>query len=329
MVSHITPALVAIISLLHLQPVQARWPEKGAYANPNTGIWGVSPSNLTEYFKSPNATGTYNFIGRDIAVPYEAPKLKDMPGYSWQASVVADVPLTESESIKTTPEERINGSFTAAAVTLQIPAERPPHESWLLCVLSWQSNSGVYKSSDVTKEEAKEDKDKFPEGSCAPFFGEKCVNDIQDSITDDHATLSKWCSCPSSTSTKSCGDRLSAGRWASRCVATLYNSSQIRDWPDGKLNIIQYGSEKGGMGNRTRYDEIGGSIWPVALVWGDSGKGYPKGALYMINRTASMSCVRAVNATEGSVAPSLGHREGLSTMLMSTGLMLAVWMALL
>ncbi|KAK3985834.1 hypothetical protein QBC44DRAFT_311842 [Cladorrhinum sp. PSN332] len=112
---------------------------------------------------------------------------------------------------------------------------------------------------------------------------------------------------------------------------SLYNSTDINQWPDGELDLIQCGSDKGERQNKTRYDEIGSTTWPVVLLWVDSGRPMPNDGNYVMNQTVRTSCVRAMSATKDSVAPrtNVGHRAVASVSLATAAALLAMRMALL
>lgn len=78
------------------------------------------------------------------------------------------------------------------------------------------------------------------------------------------------------------------------CAARLFSATRVRQWEGGKVDIWEFGGATlYDRGNVTGYDYIGSLAWPVMASFGNS-----------TTQKATLSCLRASNATEGSKAPS-------------------------
>ena len=79
-----------------------------------------------------------------------------------------------------------------------------------------------------------------------------------------------------------------------------FNASQIRDWPEGRFHIMRYGGPEQQRGNRTNYNRVGSTAWPVLVLWGQSRN--QSNEVVEVRNEAKLACARSVNATQGSRA---------------------------
>jgi hypothetical protein len=121
-----------------------------------------------------------------------------------------------------------------------------------------------------------------------------------------------------------------------------YNASEINNstdatipttWSNGQLLAKTYGGGAVSPGNITAYNRTGSLAWPVMVAWG--------GTAYGSTPVSQLSCVRAANATAGSVVPgandtntsgsSSSTRNANGQPLSSAGfvvIMTAIWMTI-
>jgi hypothetical protein len=76
-----------------------------------------------------------------------------------------------------------------------------------------------------------------------------------------------------------------------------FNATQVREWPEGKLHVMRYGGPEQQRGNRTSYNRVGSTAWPVLVMWGQS-----RNQSGEVRNEAKLACVRSVNATQNSRA---------------------------
>lgn len=142
------------------------------------GPWGVPVTTYHKLMSSPNATSSYPVPG-------------SVSGWSFAVSVIADIPMSESNS--STAQAHPNKAFTGTRVVLQAPAN-PIHESSSVCVLQWDITPFSYPP-----------KLRADDGSCSSFLSEQCIRDVEARSAEHSKTTSSRCTCPKLSEISSCG----------------------------------------------------------------------------------------------------------------------------
>ncbi|KAK3301864.1 uncharacterized protein B0T15DRAFT_325586 [Chaetomium strumarium] len=326
------PAAAVILSLASGQNPKS----DGSYGEGTAfGPFGVPLTRYNELLNSPNATSQYPLLGPNISAPYPGSG-NILNGWSWVVSVAADIPLSESNS--TTADwypdnHNHNHTFTGSRVVLQqAPTTGPPaHESWFVCVVNWDIDLATYPSKLRTDD-----------GSCSSVLSEQCIRDTEASVLEEYRLGlggPNPCKCPSLTEIASCeGEQAKALMSGGGCAAGPFNATAIRNWPDGKLDVRQFGGPPHKARNLTAYNETGSLAWPVLAVWGPSTNNTRNstGQIDFSGAVAKLSCVRAKDATPGSKTPgggtvSVGNREAVvsSTILVASVVWVGSWVAFL
>jgi hypothetical protein len=178
------------------------------------GPFGVPDSRYNELLDAPNATSQYPLSGRNISAPY--PGSGPIDGWSWTVSVVADIPVSLSNST-TVDSYPSNYTFTGSRVVLQAPTgpAAAAHESWFVCVVNWDIDLSKYPSKLRTDD-----------GSCSSVLSDQCIRDIEASALEKYSLGlggANPCKCPSVEEIASCGGEQaealnSGGACAARCM---------------------------------------------------------------------------------------------------------------
>ncbi|TPX15282.1 uncharacterized protein E0L32_004559 [Thyridium curvatum] len=301
---------------------------EGSFGAGRDGPFVMTAKQFDEALKSPNATGKFDFPGVDISQRYTG-TFKNLSGWAWDIAVAADVQMggeyfTGTKISITAPggAPRLNGSRNLTV-----------HETWQACVLHW----------DLSK--AYDDKLRSDDENCTHTLGSDCVRDIEFEVEKAYRSA-EGCHCPDFGSIKSCKgkdvvtkneclveSKHPVPRSLSTAANTLglaYNNTEIEQWPDGKLDVVRYGGPTHAKGDIAAYNQNGSLGWPLLFVLGVKSKPW----FDVVDRKAiKLSCVRARDATEGSVAPkaqsdkSSGYRNSLGTLVMiAMPLFWALWL---
>ncbi|KAK4040841.1 hypothetical protein C8A01DRAFT_15332 [Parachaetomium inaequale] len=313
---------IALLSLASAQ--ESEDPDSwGAYGFPDYkfGPWGVPDVTFERLMKAPNATSNYPLQAPDTSSPFPAPGPID--GWSLSLSVVADVPMSESNMSLALVHP--NDTFTGSRLVLQTPtgSDSAFDESWSVCVIQW--------SIDLKNYPAKLRED---DGSCSSVLSEQCARDLEKAAREQYITgrsRSRQCPCPWTADIPSCaGEQAEALSGNGACSSQGLSADDINRLSDGQYRVLQYGGPLHERGNRTAYDESGSLAWPMMVLWGPSenATGGSPGADGVV---AKLSCPRAKEATQGSTAPrggaasdtNAGNGEtGLSSMMLVAGVLL-------
>lgn len=248
------------------------------------GPWNEPRSEFDALLNKPNATGKFPIAGPNISTPYS--ETRPIDGWSWSIDVVADFPIANS---KTQAAHYGTKFYTGGKVTLNAPisllsssGNLTVDDDWQVCVFGWQLDGADYP-----------DKLRTDDGTCSSLLTSECISGIYEAATK--MNFGGNCICPLSRDIPSCA-RLGndSELWDMNNYAGLYNATRIREWKDGKLDVEVYGGGTAhDRGNSTAYNYIGSLAWPRMVSFGTK------------NQSAiSLTCVRAVNATEGSTAPT-------------------------
>ncbi|KAK4441993.1 hypothetical protein QBC34DRAFT_339411 [Podospora aff. communis PSN243] len=253
------------------------------------GTGGAAPHNFANSLfdailnGEPDATGIYPLPGPNTSLPYSSPSRDPVPGWALTVSTA------QSVSIPNGPDK----GFTAARISLSVPDWDNVHDSWQVCVLEWRADlDGEYPAA------MRED-----DGSCGKVLSRECVSGVEAETVRRYrvANGDTACVCPSLEGIGACGEEARGLlRGGGGCVARTFNASQIREWPEGRLHVMRYGGPEQDRGNRTNYDRIGSTAWPVLVMWGQSGN--QSGEVVEVRNEAKLSCVRSANATQNSRA---------------------------
>ena len=246
----------------------------------NNGPWREPKSDFDNRLNTPNATGDFPIAGPNISAPYSASST--INGWSWSIAVAADLPITNASiSAPKDGDEFYTGgklTFNAPPSLLSSSSKNlSVNEDWQVCLFRWELNSAAYPNKLRTDD-----------GTCSSILTSQCISDIEKAGREN-------CLCPISRKISSCAALGNdSALWDSTCGASFFNASDIRLWKDGKLETWVYGgAATHNQGNSTAYNYIGSLAWPVMASFGNGHQ-----------TTASMSCVRAKNAAEGSKAPT-------------------------
>ncbi|KAK4187726.1 hypothetical protein QBC35DRAFT_221243 [Podospora australis] len=288
-------------------------------------LWGVSAANLTKYFDHPNATGIYHLHAPDISIAY-ADRRQFRDDWSLSIAVVADIPL--DERAWATKEQRADRSFTGTKLTLQAPPRNSDnssaaHISWTVCLIEYSP----YFKKDVSALRRPNDDDN---NSCSSILSQECIAAMEEDAIKKYTGSSPDfpCHCPSTDKLPACEGQM---RWSGGCSARRHNATEINtQWLDGKYDWRFIGGDRTERGNITAYNELGSIAWPTIVLWGQSPNATTGGQGVRVNNTAKMVCMRAKNATQGSIAPATsgGRRNTVSTV--TAGFVwIAIWMMLM
>jgi hypothetical protein len=195
-----TFAGIALLSLLSLASAQKpddpdSW---GAYGWPDLklGPWAVPDVTFERLMEAPNATSEYPLQAPGISSPFPAPGPID--GWSLSLSVVADVPMSESNM--SLALDHPNDTFTGSRLVLQTPTgpDSAVDKSWSVCVIHWWI--------DPKNHPAKLRED---DGSCSSVLSEQCVRDLENSAREAYMYITgrgggTQCPCPRPSDIPSC-----------------------------------------------------------------------------------------------------------------------------
>lgn len=248
-----------------------------------TGAWMEPIAEFEAGLDAPNATGNYPIAGPNISAPYS--ETSNLDGWSWSVDVAADLPIGSAYTSKYGNDKFYTGgklTFNAPASLLSSSSRNlTVNDDWEICLYSWQI--GLNWGSSVA---AYPNELRIDDGSCSSVLTSECITDLQNAISFGQ------CSCPPFRDIPSCvalGE--DTAPWRTTCVASRFNATRIRQWEDGKLVTWAYGGATvHDRGNLTDYNDVGSLAWPVMASFGSS-------------QTATLSCLRASNATQGSTAP--------------------------
>ncbi|KAI0126718.1 hypothetical protein BJ170DRAFT_684298 [Xylariales sp. AK1849] len=249
------------------------------------GPWNEPRAEFDTLLNSPNATGDFPIAGPNISAPFSSSSVID--GWSWSIAVVANLPIANSSTLAAEYGDKF---YTGGKLTFNGPPSLRSSSSqnltvdddWQICLFSWQLDGAAYP-----------DELRVDDGTCSSVLSSQCISDIEKAATASHGA--GRCECPLSRDIPSCtalGN--DSALWDSTCGGSFYNASQIRAWEEGRLEQEVYGGTTAhDRGNITAYNYIGSVAWPVMASFGNGNR-----------TTASMSCVRANTAVEGSTAPT-------------------------
>ncbi|KAI3330750.1 hypothetical protein F4824DRAFT_515420 [Ustulina deusta] len=260
----------------------------------NYGPWGEPRAEFDASLANhPNATGSYPIPGPNISVPgntLSSGNENTVDGWSWSIVVAADLPL-ENSSVPHEGDAQGPLYYTGEKMTFNAPSSLVDSggnltvsDDWQICLFHWSLDGFPYTH-----------KLRSDNGTCRSVLTDKCIADIEEAA----ATSQKKgrCVCPLAKDIPSCrrlGDKSMV--FSNSCEASSYNSSGIRGWEDGKMELIPFGDNiTHKSGERERYNIVGSLAWPVMASFMNT---------VDRNSTASLSCVRAADAVAGSIAPT-------------------------
>jgi hypothetical protein len=188
---------IALLSLASAQ--ESDDPDSwGAYGWPDykLGPWAVPDVTFERLMEAPNATGEYPLQAPDTSSPFPAPG--PIEGWSFSLSVVADVPMSESNM--SLALDHPNDTFTGSRLVLQTPTgpDSTFDESWYVCVIHWWI--------DPKNHPAKLRED---DGSCSIVRSDQCAQDLEKAAREAYMYIMGrgggiQCPCPQPSDIPSC-----------------------------------------------------------------------------------------------------------------------------
>ncbi|KAM7220094.1 hypothetical protein V8F06_004422 [Rhypophila decipiens] len=252
----------------------------------------------------PNATSRYPIDGFDVTQRYPFNEAADsIDGWylEFNASIMS---AANSEDDMFLPKD----GYVAGASLKVVP---PPE----LALEAGGGIKGVDKSWHVCLTEIYYDqlpketieRGKTDDGSCFQMFGEECAQALlsaystaASSIGSNSADFNTFTGCAAPKNPPPACD----GVFFDQGLLQGFGQLGLDDEGFGKTNQYQWGS-KGfkDKANTTEYDLLGGLSHPVIISWGFN-RTVANGVQQVRYAGTTMRCVRAVNATAGSTAPS-------------------------
>lgn len=259
----------------------------------NDGPWGEPLTEFKSIINNPekqNATGNFAIAGPNISAPASFSTNNDgsfsgfsnIDGWSWSVAIVADLPLTNASVARNK-----SNFYTGGKLTFNAPSSLSPSSSqdlsvdndWQICVYTWSLWGTAYPN-----------KLRSDDGSCTSVLSSQCVSDMEKA-----AAKSSDCACPISRNMPSCLELGNSSKlWDTTCAGRYFNTSAVRAWKNGKLDIALFGgATTHELGNNTDYNYIGSVAWPVMASFSSNN-----------SVEATLSCPRAKDGVNRSTAPS-------------------------
>ncbi|KAK3318892.1 hypothetical protein B0H66DRAFT_623074 [Apodospora peruviana] len=275
------------------------------------GPWGFPAEDWDSYIdKHANATGFVRLRGPNILQPFSSSGPSSInvttstnSGWAWQIAVSNDVPVVVDGLDET-------NTSTGVRIKLNTPFDADgADDSWQLCITEWRPTGRNYSS-----------RLRFDDGTCGSVLSEQCIKDIEAQAVDSahyrtNIASDLTCQCVDPSTIASC-EGSDFPLWSS-CTARTFTAEHIRGWENGKLNFLSYGGPPHPAGDIMAYNMTGSFAWPLMVTWGrapDGNETEPHPG--EVNATASLACVRADEAADGSRVPgepvamaSSGHRS--------------------
>ncbi|KAK0648433.1 hypothetical protein B0T16DRAFT_455912 [Cercophora newfieldiana] len=156
------------------------------------------------------------------------------------------------------------------------------------------------------------------DGSCSSVLSQGCIRAVEVRTIQEYTSPvnNNPCHCPNLEKIEACsGQEVRILRSGGACLAMVFNTTATSNWPNKKHGFRHYGWPPHDRGNRTAYNQTGSLVWPFVVMWGPSENATRNetGHLEPIPDTAAkLTCLRAKEATAGSVVPgwSGGTRAG-------------------
>ncbi|KAI0509756.1 hypothetical protein F5B22DRAFT_615953 [Xylaria bambusicola] len=289
------------------------------YESTREGPWGEP---LTQFHAAldnhPNATGDFPFGGPNISSRYVRRQDGggEIDGWSWSIAVASDISLENSDK-QTDLANQSDLFYVGGIITLNAPesllnstGHLTVSDDWEMCTFRWLLNGFNYT-----------DRLRSDDGTCTSVLTEQCISYLKEAAYDNHHQGSV-CSCPMLDDVGPCedlGERSAV--LGHSCTAQRYNASDFREWEDGKLDVHLFGDKQPhDFGDTANYDDIGSLAWPIITTFKNR-----TGAEEFSNARSFMSCVRAMDAVDGSDAPEFESRaSGLGVTWARIGIVLAL-----